>query len=203
MFCRGRRYAIANQYYKKTCICQAQPQAYPYRPLTALHSVQTLLQIALYSGAACLHKTTTMIRQTTIALMLSAFMACTKNNTESPFERKDFFADSSAAYMETVKALRYFAPTDSLLAIENIAYVDTKQKTYAIVFYKGKQETGNILFCHEWVQGELVSSSIKCTGENCDCKVRTIVKSNGDVKIDCTCTTCTMHITPKLDEVEP
>ena len=93
--------------------------------------------------------------------------------------------------LEIVK--RY--PGDSLQEITNVSYIDSRDKSYALVFYKSKKRSGNLLMEQSYQQGVLVStSSGTCEGLNCNCQIVTTITSAGDVKISCSCTTCTMLI---------
>lgn len=80
-------------------------------------------------------------------------------------------------------------------ALENISYFDSKTKSYAFVFYRSGKGVENIVIEHEY-NGTAVShiKSIKCAGEDCDCKVITVISDEGDVTVDCTCHSCEMII---------
>lgn len=80
-------------------------------------------------------------------------------------------------------------------ALESVSYIDSKTKSYAFVFYRSTKGVENIVIEQEYT-GTVVSNikTIKCAGEDCDCKVVTVISDEGDVTVDCTCHSCEMII---------
>ncbi len=96
--------------------------------------------------------------------------------------------------IQSVIAKRY--PDETLHEITNVSYIDSKDKSYALVFYKSSKRSGNILLERKYSQGVLyLASSGTCEGVGCNCQVLTNISSAGDVKISCSCSSCTMLVT--------
>ncbi len=92
-------------------------------------------------------------------------------------------------------AIRGQHPDDQLLEINSISYIDSKDKSYALVFYRSNRKSGNLLLEQKYEKGIRVSSTATtCEGANCNCKVVTTISNEGDVKVNCSCTSCTMLI---------
>lgn len=138
-----------------------------------------------------------LIRTIALCTFILLLNACTKQQGPTlPFERTDFFSNQQDAKAKTAAFLKKLDPNDSLLAITNIAYVDTKDQTCAFVYFKGTKGNSNLVIRHTTApNGQRDVTVIKCEGTGCDCKVTTIVTNTGDVKTDCTCRTCTMLTT--------
>lgn len=136
-----------------------------------------------------------------LLILLILVTACTKNNSTSNPTRTDFFAHEKDAFQKVQQALLQHNKNEQLLQIENITYVDATQKTYAFVFYRSNMGSSNIVFQRSNNAAARTDdgvTSIKCEGEDCDCKVKTIISREGDVTVDCTCKSCTMLINQNI-----
>ena len=131
--------------------------------------------------------------------ILVLFTACTKKPTGIKSSRIDFFTDNTDAFKKVQLALHQHNIKEQLILIENITYIDAVQKSFAFVFYRSNMGLSNVVFQlnHNPTAKEQVTS-IKCDGEDCDCKVKTIITSTGDVTVDCTCKSCTMLINQNI-----
>lgn len=135
-----------------------------------------------------------------ILLILSifiAFTACRKetNNRSRLTERTDFFKNNTDALSRVQRYLAVYAHGEVADSIVGISYIDSKNKSYAFVFYRSNKGEGNLVIMQEYLDEALVSStSIKCDGEDCACKVKTLITDDGSVLLDCSCSSCTMLI---------
>ncbi len=130
-----------------------------------------------------------------------AIVSCTKNKDvqTTPANRTDFFADQGDAAKKIQTVLDKGGKGEKLQKIESITYTDSKSKSYAIVFYQSNLGARSIAMERDYASGSNFNTVITCEGANCDCKVQTIIGRNGDVTIQCSCSTCTMVI----DELDP
>lgn len=123
--------------------------------------------------------------------------ACHKeNNPQLPsILRTDFFKSDEEAQKKIQTVLDQHSPGEKLERIESVSYIDSKNKSYAFVFYRSNKGSSNVVLEQPYLNGQkLAMSSVKCDGEYCDCKVKTIISNNGDVTLDCSCSSCTMLI---------
>jgi hypothetical protein len=137
------------------------------------------------------------MRNLLIVLLILLQPGCRKDSQTRPpiSERKDFFSNESDALRKVNTFLDKYPGMPKADALENISYIDSKTKSYAFVFYRSKRGIENIVIEQEY-SGTMISQvkSIKCDGEDCDCKVITIISDEGDVSVDCTCHSCDMII---------
>lgn len=136
-----------------------------------------------------------------LPVILILFIACTKKSPENKNIRTDFFISESDAFNKVQLALQQHNPKEQLVHIDNITYVDASQKTYAFVFYHSNMGNSNIVFQrnnHTTARADGGVTSIKCEGEDCDCKVKTVITREGDVNVDCSCKSCTMLINQSI-----
>lgn len=82
---------------------------------------------------------------------------------------------------------------EKLYTIENISYLYSNNKIYALVFYHSSNGHSNIVLEYNAESYE-PPKIIKCEDGSCNCKVVTTVNDNGSVKYDCSCSSCTMII---------
>lgn len=128
-------------------------------------------------------------------ILIICCTACTKASINQKKQRTDFFQTKDDAFKKVQQALDLHQTHEQLTLIENITYIDATQKSYAFVFYRSNFGLSNIVF--EQKQDSLGVqniTSIKCEGEQCDCKVKAVILREGDVLLDCSCKSCTMLI---------
>jgi hypothetical protein len=128
---------------------------------------------------------------------LTMFLACKKEEPSTiPSSAPHVFFknhDDMVQQIQSVIAQRY--PSETLHEITNVSYIDSKDKSYALVFYKSSKRSGNLLLERKYNQGVLYSASTgTCEGTGCNCQVVTTISSAGDVKISCSCSSCTMLV---------
>ncbi len=136
-----------------------------------------------------------------LLIVLLAFLACTKNPTESKSSRTDFFNNEKDAFKKVQQALQQHNPKEHLVHIDNITYIDASKKSYAFVFYRSTMGSSNIVFQLNQSPSARADggvTSIKCDGDDCDCKVKTVISREGDVTVDCSCKSCTMLINQSI-----
>jgi hypothetical protein len=120
----------------------------------------------------------------------TSFDDLTENNYPS------VFASESDASNALTNYFIQSANGEQLLRITNIVYLESGNKTYALVYYESNQRTSNILFEKVYQGQDVVSGSHhQCSGTSCDCKVAASIGQNGEVSIGCSCTGCTMTVT--------
>lgn len=125
------------------------------------------------------------------------FLACKKeeSNPIPTSATHVFFKNHSdmVQQIQSVIAQRY--PGERLGEITHVSYIDSKDKSYALVFYKSNKRWGNLLLEHKYQQGVLYAvSSGTCEGVGCNCQVVTTISSAGAVSIACSCSSCTLLI---------
>ena len=132
----------------------------------------------------------------TICIVIALF-ACNKDTTtrNRNTARTDFFKNDQDAFRKVQQYLKAYGKGGILQKVQNVSYIDSKDQSYAFVFYVTDQGESNLVIRQDYVNEELVGgTSIKCDGPDCACKVSTMVKSDGTVLMDCSCTSCTMLI---------
>lgn len=123
--------------------------------------------------------------------------ACQKeNNPQLPaVSRTIFFKNDADASRKIQMVLDQRSPGEKLERIESISYIDSKNKSYAFVFYTSNKGTGRVILQQRYLNGQaLTLSSVTCSGTDCNCQVKTIISNSGDVTLDCSCSSCTMLI---------
>jgi hypothetical protein len=127
--------------------------------------------------------------------IVCGFFCCRKNETmvNRVAERTDFFKDSIHALKKVQGYLNLFAKKETVSSIQSVSYIDSKDKSYAFVFYTSDKGENNIVIRQDYKGSDLIGGgSVKCEGEHCSCRVKTLITREGDVVLDCTCTSCTM-----------
>ena len=124
-----------------------------------------------------------------------ALFSCRKSeNPNIPVASSHVFFKDQRQMIQTIETVihqRY--PTEKLQEITHVSYIDSKDKSYALVFYRSSRKAGNLLLEKQYDKGVLVSStSSTCEGADCNCKVVTTISNNGDVKVNCSCSSCTL-----------
>lgn len=136
-----------------------------------------------------------------LLFVLVVFTACTKKPLETQNTRTDFFVNEQDAFEKVKQAILQHNQQEQLKHIDNITYIDASQKSYAFVFYRSNMGSSNIVFQmnhHTNAREDGGVTTIKCEGEECDCKVKTVITREGDVTVDCTCKSCTMLVNQNL-----
>lgn len=130
-------------------------------------------------------------------VFVTVFVACQKENAPQlpPVLRTVFFKENAEAYRKVQSVLDQRSPGEKLERIESIDYIDSKNKSYAFVFYKSNRGTGKVILQQQYQNGQaLTQSSITCSGTSCNCQVSTIISDSGDVSVSCSCSSCTMLV---------
>lgn len=106
-----------------------------------------------------------------------------------------FFKNQSDMHQKIQSLVTDRYPAEHLQEITHVSYIDSRDKSYALVFYKTEKRSGNLLIGQTFEKGTLVSTSTgTCEGVGCNCQVVTTISSSGDVKISCSCSSCTMLV---------
>lgn len=125
------------------------------------------------------------------------FAACQKENEPQlpSVSRTVFFKGNVDASRTIQTVLDQRSPGEKLERIESIDYIDSKDKSYAFVFYKSNRGTGKVILQQRYQNGvALAMSSVTCSGTDCNCQVSTIISNSGDVTVGCSCKSCTMLV---------
>lgn len=138
-----------------------------------------------------------MKRSVLFFCVLALVLSCKKEGSSIPTSATHvFFRNRSdmVQQIQSVIAQRY--PGEALGEITHVSYIDSRDKSYALVFYKSNKRSGNLLLERTYHKAVLYSaSSGTCEGVGCNCQVITTISSSGDVKISCSCSSCTMLVT--------
>jgi len=132
---------------------------------------------------------------TTIVILLLA--GCSKDNSNQlpSATRKDFFTTGQDTLHAVQAIVNGYGRGEHLKKIESISYIDSKNKSYAFVFYSSDKGISNVVIEQQYIGGKKTASqSIKCDGASCDCKVLTVIGDDGSVSVNCSCTSCSMII---------
>ena len=124
-------------------------------------------------------------------------VACNKENNPQPppMSRTDFFSNEKDLQQKIQTALDQHRPGEKLERIESISYIDSRNKSFAFVFYRSNKGSSNVVIQKQYLgRDQYAVNSVKCDGAGCDCKVKTIIGNNGDVTLDCSCSSCTMLV---------
>jgi len=106
-----------------------------------------------------------------------------------------FFKNQSDMQQQIQSVVTNRYPSEHLEEITHVSYIDSRDKSYALVFYKTEKRSGNLLLKQEFKNGVLLSTSTgTCEGVGCNCQVVTTITSSGEVKISCSCSSCTMLV---------
>ncbi len=146
------------------------------------------------------------MKQLFTVLVMTALLSCSKNKDvhQMSNQRTDFFANESVAAKTVQTALDKKKKGEKLEKIESISYIDGKDKSYAFIFYKTNMGGGNLVIERGYVNNQLILKSTTCEGEECTCKVKTVIASNGEVSLACSCKSCSMVIDNFADsELQP
>jgi hypothetical protein len=83
---------------------------------------------------------------------------------------------------------------EQLVRLQSISYIESKGKRFAFVFYETNKGTRNLVVERDSSGTALLGKITSCDGEECQCKVRTVIGNNGEVSVDCNCKSCDMII---------
>lgn len=123
------------------------------------------------------------------------FTACHKENNPPSMSRTDFFNNELEAVQKVQSLLDRRASGEKLERIESISYIDSKNESYAFVFYQSNKRFGNMVLKQQYVNGQKSAmTSVTCTGSDCNCKVSTTISNAGNVTVGCSCSSCTMMV---------
>lgn len=87
-------------------------------------------------------------------------------------------------------------PNEILKEISHVSYIDSRDKSYALVFFQSNKRSGNLLLEKKYQNGVLYAASgTSCEGVGCNCEVITTISNAGDVTVKCSCSSCTMLVT--------
>lgn len=138
------------------------------------------------------------MRNITIFFALVLLASCSKESVHNRnASRVDFFADERDALCKIQRYASGFGKKETVDKILSVSYIDSDKKSYAFVFYNSDRGPGNMVIEQGYTgDSNLVaySKSIKCESDWCACKVRSIIDDNGQITLDCSCSTCTMLI---------
>lgn len=130
-----------------------------------------------------------------LIMLILFFIACNNKQIADKKTRTDFFETEADAFKKVQNAIQKINNKEQLIRIDNITYIDGSKKTYAIVFFQSNMGSSNLAFEKtNNSTNDAGVTSIKCTGQYCDCKVHTTISREGDVAVKCSCQSCTMEI---------
>lgn len=133
-----------------------------------------------------------------LGLLFSTFMACQKTSSfdDPPTNQYPPVFGSQQEAGEAVS--HYFQQAgqgEQLVQVENILFLESQNKTYALVYYQSSLGHSNILYQQEYQNGVATTGkTYKCSGTACNCLVQTTIGQSGDVSFDCSCSSCSMTI---------
>lgn len=134
-----------------------------------------------------------------VALFGLLLAACSKEpaRLHPAAQRADFFRAGEDTLRHIQTLLDGYHRGEKLEHIESISYIDAKDRSYAFVFYRSNRGLSNIVLETNYTDdGETLVQSFKCEGSSCECKVMTVIDDAGNVKVNCSCPSCTQVINP-------
>ncbi len=137
-----------------------------------------------------------------IICALTALTGCSKEKTTglTNIPQRNFFKTDAEAFRQVQQQISKFAPGEKLQSIQSISYINSRNKSFAFIFYRSNKGASNVVIRKEYVNDqEIEMTSVKCDGEYCDCKVKTIIDNAGNITLDCSCSSCTMLINKLSD----
>jgi hypothetical protein len=133
-----------------------------------------------------------------LSFLISSLVACQKTSgfDEPPGNQyPPVFNNAQEAGEAVSHYFRQAGLGEQLLQVENVLYLESQNKTYALVFYQSSFGHSNILYEKDYQNLPApTGKTYKCTGSACDCKVLTNISSQGDVSFSCSCSSCTMSV---------
>lgn len=129
-------------------------------------------------------------------LTLFVFACKKEDNKQIPISAKHEFFKSRADMTNQIQSfVTQRFPNETLAEISHVSYIDSRDKSYALVFFKSNKRSGNLLLERKYKNGVLLAASgTSCEGVGCNCQVVTTISNEGDVTVKCSCSSCTMLI---------
>lgn len=126
--------------------------------------------------------------------IMPALFACEKAASPGNSSRfqKAFFKDGQEVYTKVQHALSLYSRNEVLRVIKSITYIEGLSKRFAVVFYQSNYTSGNVVVTQSFAGEQIIETITKCNGGDCSCLVNTVISDNGDIKLNCSCSTCTM-----------
>lgn len=131
------------------------------------------------------------------ALLVTGLLACKKEPPQArgSEERREFFPDQKNALQVVQEQLNAGGSHEKVTRIESISYIDSRKGSYAFVFYQTNLGERNLVIKRDTeTTNTSALSYYRCEGEDCQCKVTTVIGDLGDVDIKCSCSSCTMLV---------
>lgn len=137
-----------------------------------------------------------MKAQLLLVFFFLSTLACRKSEAiqaDGFVEKNPVFSSIKEASDQIAQYLHEHYPTEKLFSVGNISYIHTANRSLAIVFYQTNTGEHNILFEKDNSSTESFSNRVTvCEGTSCNCKVTAVIDNQGNVTIDCNCSSCAM-----------
>lgn len=136
-----------------------------------------------------------------ILCLISVAYSCKKQEESLiPLSAKHEFFKSRADMASQIQSfVSQRFPNETLDEISHVSYIDSRDKSYALVFFKSNKRAGNLLLERQYKNGVLLAASgTSCEGVGCNCQVVTTISNEGDVTVKCSCSSCTMLVTETI-----
>ena len=136
-----------------------------------------------------------------ILCLISVAYSCKKEEeSHIPLSAKHEFFKSRAGMASQIQSfVTQRFPGETLIEISHVSYIDSRDKSYALVFFKSNKRSGNILLERKYKNGALLAASgTSCEGVGCNCQVITTISNEGDVTVKCSCNSCTMLVSETI-----
>jgi hypothetical protein len=135
-----------------------------------------------------------------LSLMILSTVSCSKkSSTPENLSVKvvKTFESKQQAFSAIATFLSKEAPSEKLLAIDNISYIHTLTSTIALVFYETNTGKHNLVYTMSVGDSEIPGDGTitVCEGDECACRVRATIDNEGNVKVGCSCSSCEMVTT--------
>lgn len=110
--------------------------------------------------------------------------------------KHEFFQNQADMTSQIQSFVTQRFPGEILDQITHVSYIDSRDRSYALVFFTSNKRSGNILLERKYKNGVLLAASgTSCEGVGCNCEVITTISNEGDVSVKCSCSSCTMLVT--------
>ncbi|MBH2005678.1 MAG: hypothetical protein I8H66_13415 [Sphingobacteriia bacterium] len=129
--------------------------------------------------------------------LITVVYSCKKEQESFiPISTKHEFFKSRADMVSQIQSfVSQRFPNETLDEISHVSYINSRDKSYALVFFKSNKRSSNLLLEHKYKNGVLLAASgTSCEGVGCNCQVITTISNEGDVAVKCSCSSCTMLV---------
>ncbi|MES2328207.1 MAG: hypothetical protein V4539_01305 [Bacteroidota bacterium] len=128
-----------------------------------------------------------------VILILFSAAACSKvSNHQIRHSAEPFFKNAEEANALVKSVIQKLHLKGEFTSIEHVTYLQSGKSAFAFIFYASTCGTKSMVAQKTMTDDESVGfpSVTVCQDGSCDCKVKAILNSDGDIGIGCSCNSC-------------